>query len=686
MENSEVMQWPSLAKDFVRYVGEPVAVAAAQDRYRAEDAAQLVVMDVDPLDPLLDPAHAAQPGAREIFEGYGNVVSTDENGGPVGDALASAGVVVEGSWVNQRVAPTSMEARAIAAVPDGDGLLVHCSHQAPHRLRDALSNALGVGVHVVVPKVGGAFGAKSQTYPEYVVVCYLARMLGRPVRWIEDRREALFAATHGRGQHHKVRIAADHSGHITALEVRIDADIGAYPHTGAFVSSMTAWVMSGQYRIENLHVVTRKILTNKPPTASYRGAGRPEAAYTIERAVDLLAARLHMDPVELRLKNMVPRDAFPYRSPTGALYDSGDYEGALRVALEAFGYEDMRREQQRRRSEGPETLLGIGVATWIERSGGQANSPEWGTVEIDPEGTVVALSGTTSQGQGNTTALTQIVAGALDIEPGRVRVVQGDTRAVPKGFGTFASRSIQVGGGALNAAARTVVEHARSMASAELEVASEDLVYEAGTFSVRGTDRAVSIFELAGRSALRADGEYRGPQAFPFGAYIVAVEIDPGTGRVDLARFVAVDDVGVVVNPMLTEGQVIGSIAQGIGQALYEEVMYDEDGQPLTTTFMDYSVPTLMEIPDVDMRHTVTPNPNHPLGVKGAGEAGCIGAPPAIINAIHDALGADHHLVDMPASPERVWRALALTGRGRSDTARPGGSSIPPGKIVGGSG
>ena len=656
---------PSLASDRVRYAGEPVAVVVASDRYVAEDAAERVMVEIDPLDAVLDPTLAAE-GSVRLFEGLSNIAAVREHGGPVDEVFDSAPIVVEATIRNERLAPTSIEARGILIEPGEDGrLTIWVSHQAPHRLREGIALAFGLDpalVRVIVPKVGGAFGAKSQTFPEYIVVAHLALRLGRPVRWIEDRREAFQAATHGRGQSQRLRLAADYGGRMLALEATIDADIGAYPHTGEFVSSMTGWTMSGAYKIPRIHVRTRSVVTNSTPTAAYRGAGRPEAAFGLERLVDKLARRLKLDPVELRLRNFIPPEEFPYQSPTGALYDSGDHAGALRKAIHLAGYDELRAEQRRRRTLGEGPLLGIGVASYVERSGGQSGSSEFGAVEIMPDGVVIARAGTSSQGQGHETSFAQIVATALDVDLARVRVVEGDTAEVSKGTGTFGSRSMQVGGSSLHEAAVRVLHEARGRATRELEVAEADLVYEDGRFRVIGTERSIGVGELAARAPLQIEAESAPPQAFPFGSYVAVVEIEPTTGDVHVVKLVAVDDCGVAINPRLVRGQTQGAIVQGLGQALYEEVVYDESGQPLISSLMDYSLPTIAEVPEMVLAETTTPNPNVPLGTKGAGEAGCIGAPPAIVNAIADALeGGDEHL-DMPVTPEKVWRALTSAG------------------------
>jgi len=656
------MARPALARGRVRFVGEALAVVVAEDRYAAEDGAELVVAEIDALEAVLDPVVGAEPDAPRLFEGVGNVAEVREYGSPVEEIIAAAPVVVETSIRNERLAPTSIEARAILVRPeDDDRLTVWASHQAPQRLRRELALAFALepdAVRVVVPKVGGAFGAKSQTYPEYVVVAHLARVLRRPVRWVEDRREAFHGATHGRGQSQRLRLAADADGRIVALEALIDADVGAYPHTGSFVPSMTGWVLSGPYRIPHLYARVRCVVTNATPTSSYRGAGRPEAAFALERLVDKLARRLGADPVELRLVNFIRPGDFPYRSPTHAVYDSGDHASALRTSLALVGYDAARAEQRRRRADDNPKLLGIGIASYVERSGGQTGTSEFGAIEIARDGTIEARSGSTPQGQGHATVFAQVVASTFDVPLEQVRVVQGDTDEVPDGTGTFASRSMQVGGSALHQASLSVLREARHRAAHELEVDEDDLVYGRGRFVVAGTERALDLARLAAGAPLEDSLELAPPQAFPFGSHVAVVEVDRATGDIEVLRIAATDDCGVVVHPRIVEGQAVGSIVQGLGQALYEKVSYDASGQPLFASLMDYSLPTAAEVPEILLGHSVTPNPNLPLGTKGAGESGCIGSPPAIVNAIVDALDGFDEGIDMPVSSEKVWRAL----------------------------
>lgn len=659
-----------LAEDRVRFVGDPLALVVADDRYLAEDAAALVEVDLESLEAVLEVAEAATPGATQLFAGVGNVAAEAEVGTPCGSELAASPVVIEAVVENQRVVPLSLEARAILVEPVEGGLRVYCSHQAPHRLRDGIAAALGLPrdlVHVTVPFVGGAFGSKSQVYPEYLAVAAAARALGRPVRWIEDRNEAFCGASHGRDQRATLRLGCAEDGRFLALDVDLLGDLGAYPHSGAQVPRLTAMMMSGPYAIPSVHVRVRSVVTNKTPTASYRGAGRPEAAFAIERLVDVAAERLGMDPIELRRRNLIAEDAFPYASPTGVLYDSGRYVSALDTALAAVDLAALRAEKEQLRATGGERLLGVGVATWLERSGGEVDSKEFAEVVLTESGELVARVGTASQGQGQQISFAQIVAEATGCEPSSIRVRLGDTAEVREGTGTFASRSIQVGGTAAYLAASGLIEEARTVAAELLDTPVGEVRREGERFI--GPDGAsVTLGEVGQkRGPLACERTFASPQAFPFGCYLAVVEVERETGEVALRQLVAVDDVGVMVNPLLVEGQVVGSIAQGIGQALYEEARFDEAGNPVTTTLLDYHVPTAAEMPSLEIRAQVTPNPNVPLGTKGAGESGTIGAPPAIANAVFDALcDYDTSGLTMPFTSERVWSCLQRPRRGRS--------------------
>ena len=654
--------WPALATGTVRYAGEAVAVVVADDRYSAEDGVAAVVVEIEPLPAVIDPTEAAE-SPIELFSGRPNVVSTRTLGNGVPDAVwTEAKTVVDGLYNSQLMSASPMEARAIIAAPElGGGLTVWCSHQAPHRLRALLAEALELdeqAVRVIVPDVGGAFGSKSQVYAEYVVVAHLARLLGRPVRWIEDRRESLVAASTSRGQNQRVRIAADGDGTILAVEADLDVAVGAYPHIGEGIGINTGQMICGAYAIPRAAVRLRAVATNNAPTTAYRGAGRPEAAFAIERTIDRLAKATGVDPAELRRRNFVR--AFPYTTATGWLYDSGDYELALNRALELARYEPLRAEQRRRRETAGSRPLGIGICCYVERSGGDIGSTEFGSVEAHADGTFSARSGSCSSGQAHESTFARVVANALGIDPGAVRVIEGDTAAVPSGEGTYGSRSLQVGGSVLHRAAIGLIETARERAAASWGVSVEDVAYADGLVRTRG--RALTLAAIAERGPLVREGAFSSPQSFPFGCYVAAVEIDPELGSIEILRLVGVDDVGVVFNAAVVEGQVRGSIVQGIGQALYEEVVHDASGVPIAQTLLDYLLPTISELPaELILDHTVTPNPNTPLGTKGAGEVGCIGVPPAVVNAVADALELeleDASVLRMPLTPETVWRAM----------------------------
>ncbi|HSL10010.1 MAG TPA: xanthine dehydrogenase family protein molybdopterin-binding subunit [Actinomycetota bacterium] len=654
---------PLLADGRVRFAGEAVAAIAADTLAHALDAAELVAVEVDPIPAVADAAAAAEAGAPALFPGHPNVLDEVTFGTDVTEAFRAAPVTVELDVVHRRLTPAPIETRRLLVDPGDGRLTVWCSHQSPHRLRNNLATVFGLDpadVRVIAPNVGGAFGGKSQTWPEYVVVAHLARTLGRRVRWIEGRSESFTGSSHGRAQRHRVRLAADRDGTFRALDVRIDADLGAYPHTGAPIASNTAWVLSGPYRIPAVSVGVRGIVTNTTPIAAVRGAGRPEAAFSLERAVDELAKEIGVDPVDVRRRNLIPPDAFPYRSPTGATYDSGDYRAALDLACELAGYDDVRAAQRSPSAPAGSTLVGIGIGCYLERSGEAALSAEFGGVAVGPDGRITVTTGSTSQGQGHATAFAQVVASALDLPLHRIDVAQGDTDEVPSGSGTFASRSIQVGGAAVQRAASEVLADARVAAAELLEVEPDDLRYAGGTFSVAGAPAAAVTLEAVAtaRGRLEAGGTSETPQAFPYGTCVAVVEVDPVTGRVSLRRIVSVDDCGTIVNPMIVEGQVHGSLVQGIGQALYEELAYDAGAEPLTTSLIDYGMPSAAEVPRLVTASTQVPSGSG-LGAKGTGEAGSIGAPPAIVNAVADALrDLDTRDLGMPLTPERVWNVL----------------------------
>ncbi len=659
---------PHLAQEKVRYVGEPIAVVAAESLATAVDAADLVWVDYEPIPAVIDPRESLSDEVI-IHETAGtNVVNRTDLA--VGESLDDYEVVAEVAVANQRLAPNPIEPLVILAVPEDDGrLTVYISHQRPHGVQARLSQLIPMDrnkLHVVVPDVGGAFGMKGMTYPEHTVTAALALRLGRPVLWAERRREHLSGGTHGRGSFHRVKLMGTRGGRIQRAEIDILADVGAYPHNGTGIPNFSRLVALGLYDIENVSVKTTAVVTNAAPTGSYRGAGRPEAAYAIERAVDAFARAAELDPVEVRLTNFIPSESLPHRTPTGALYDSGDYAAALRRAVDLVELDRLRREQKGRLAEGRKPL-GVGFGAFVERAGGAVDAGEYGRVEVDRAGSITLRTGSASSGQGHETAWAQLAAAALGVSEEDVRYVAGDTDEVAQGTGTFASRSAQIGGAAIWRSAHVVRERAIDLVADLLESAPADVLLKEGTFfiaGVPGTEMGWSeVAEAAHQRGVDLTAEdwfVPGAQTFPYGVHVAVVEVDLDTGEVDLLRMVAVDDCGNVLNPMIVEGQLHGSLMQGIGQALYEGVQYSEQGQLITSTLVDYAIPRASDAPPITSERLVHPAPSNPLGAKGTGEAGCIGAPPAIVNAVLDAL-APYGVsdIEMPLRPATVWTALA---------------------------
>jgi carbon-monoxide dehydrogenase large subunit len=660
---------PCLARDRVRYVGEPVAVVVARSAADAADALEQVVVDIEPLPAVVDPMAAMEPGAPVLFEAFGsNVVlevrPDDPSLGGRG-ALEGAEVVARARFVNNRVAPVPMEPNGILARPAPDGrldCLVSC--QAPFAVRAGIARALGrdeASVRVHTPAVGGGFGAKGGVYPEHLVIAAVADRLGAPVRHVETRSENLVAMSHGRGQVQEIALGARRDGTVVGLEARTVTDVGAYCWRGAIPFRTARLMATGPYRIPRLSLTSLGVVTTTTPIGPYRGAGRPEAAAMLERAMDLLADELGMDPVEVRRRNLLRPDELPIRTHTGAHYDSGDYARALDHVLELAGLDDLRAEQAARRAGRGLRQLGIGVSTFVEISGAGA---EYGEVALQADGTVVLTTGASPHGQGHETTLAQVVAAVFDVPMTQVVVVHSDTDRVARGTGTFGSRTGQLAGSAAHRAAEAVVELARRQAADLLEAAPEDVVAVPGGLSVAGVPaRGLTWGELAAAAPggeLRAEDDFAQEHGtYPFGAHLAVVEVDVETGRVTLERLVAVDDCGTVVNPMIVAGQVHGGLAQGAAQALFEEVRFDATGNPSTATLADYGMPSAAELPSFELGETVTPSPRNPLGMKGVGESGSVGATAAIQNAVVDALrpfGVRH--VDMPLTAERVWRAI----------------------------
>jgi len=661
-----VWQEPLLAVDRVRFVGEPVAMVLTDDSYQGEDAAELVSVDYEPLPAIVDLADALA-GQTLLFPDAGSNVAVAH---PAGDtAFEGCDVVVSRDIVNQRVAPVPMEGRAAAAMWTGGKLTVWVSTQNAQISRFIMAGAFGLdpdAIRVVAPDVGGGFGAKVGIDRDAILVAWAARHTGRALRWVETRSENLVGMTHGRDQQHRIKIGGTRDGRVLAYRLDVVQDTGAYPRMSGFLPTLTNLMAVGPYDIAHVEVGYRVVVTNKTPIAAYRGAGRPEATAAIERAMDLFAAEIGMDPAEVRRKNLVPADKFPHQTPCGAHYDSGDYIGALDKVLAGSGYSGLRAEQARRRERGDALQLGIGVASYVEITAADADNGETARVVVNGDGTATVYTGSSPHGQGHYTAWAMLVQSDLGIPMDKVTVLHGDTDEIPLATGTYASRSLQLGGMAVHKADLEVKEQARRLAADMMEASEADLELDIdrGLWHVRGDPEAgktwAEVASHAGSDGLVAAVHFTEAQpTFPFGSHVAVAEVDTETGKVTLLRHVTVDDAGIVVNPVLTEGQRHGGIAQGAAQALLEEMVYDADGNPLTGTLADYAAITATELPSFELLVSETPTPINPLGVKGIGEAGTIGATPAVQNAVIDAvshLGVRH--IDMPTTPVRVWAAI----------------------------
>jgi aerobic carbon-monoxide dehydrogenase large subunit len=669
---NQAMLQTLLASDTVRFVGEPVAAVVTEEIYQGEDAIELVDVDYDILPAVVDMNDALSGDKGLLFPAAGsNVVCTFGDASTADpDLFAGCEVVASEVIQNRRVAPAPMESRSAAAVWGEDGrLTAWIPNQGAQGTKGALVGVLGVTpdiVRVITPDVGGGFGAKFGIEPEAVVTCWIARQLGRPARWSETRMENLVGMTHGRAQQHTVTIGGLRDGTVLAYRIEILQDCGGYPKIGAFLPSLTILMTPGPYDIPRAESWAYSVVTNTTPIGAYRGAGRPEAAAAIDRAIDLFAGAAGVDPAEVRRKNLLPKFTEPHKTAFGAVYDSGDYVTALEKALDAADYPALRAEQARRRAAGDTLQLGIGLSSYVEitGAGGEAGGPnENGTVEVHPDGTATVLTGTSPHGQGHQTVWAMLVSEELGIPIDKITVKWGDTDLVPEGGGTGGSRSLQLGGAAVQQASRELLDVARERAAETLEASPADLEFDISTssFSVKGDpDISVPLSSLAQTERLFVRSVFTQPGAtFPFGTHVAVVEVDTETGKVFFRRIVTVDDAGTVINPLLAEGQRHGGIAQGAAQAFLEEVVYDEDGNPLTATFADYPFLTATEVPSFELVEMETPTSYNPLGAKGIGEAGSIGATPAVQNAVIDAvshLGVTH--IDMPTSSQRVWRAI----------------------------
>ena len=685
LPNMKRAQRHLLATNKVRFVGEPVAAVVAEDKYIARDAADLIEIDYEPLPVVVDPEKAMDPASPRLYEEFSDNIAFNFffESGNTEEAFKKADVIVKERLINQRVAPVTMEPRGVVAtyrMPDNE-LVVWCSTQTPHGLRTLLANMLRVPenqTRVIAPEVGGGFGCKIDLYAEDGLVGYLAKKTGRPVKWIEGRRENIAATIHGRDQIDDVELALKKDGTILGMRVKAIADLGAFlSFFTPMIPTLTGLLAPGCYKVPALKFDQVGVLTNKMATDAYRGAGRPEATYLIERIMDVAAQKLKMDPAEIRRKNFPQPSEFPFKTSGGVIYDSANYEAALDLALKKANYEGLRQKQAELRKQGK--YIGIGLSSYVEIcSAGPSHAVggggwEAGTVRIERTGKVSVLTGVSPHGQGQETSFAQIVADEFGIEPDDVVTIHGDTGRVPSGIGTFGSRGTSVGGTAVYLAAQDLKEKMKKIAAHLLEATPDKIEFGIGKLLVKGNSgRSINFKEVvtvAYNAVKLPRGMEPGLEAtrffepsnftFPFGTHVCVVEIDEETGEPRITKYVAVDDCGNVINPLLVEGQIHGGLVQGIGQALHEEVVYDENGQLLTGSLMDYAIPRAHDFPEFELDRTVTPSPVNPLGLKGVGEAGTIGSTPAVVNAVVDALapfGITH--IDMPVRSEKIWRIL----------------------------
>jgi carbon-monoxide dehydrogenase large subunit len=669
-----MMNRPLLNNGTVRFVGEPVAVVVSERPEQGEDAAEAVFVDYEPLPAVVD-MEAAAAGETVIYPEVGTNVAVDMTAfgmctGVTDDSFfEGCDVVVRQRIENNKTAAAPLEVRSTACTWEGDRLVMWISNQGPHGVKGALAGLYGLDpsqVHLIVPDVGGGFGAKIAAYPEDALLPWIAKTLGRPVRWFENRTENMNAMGPGRAQVQQVAIGGTRDGEVKAYRIEVIGDSGAYARMGAFLPFFTHQMSSGVYAIPKIETSAKAVITNTTPTEAYRGAGRPEATAAVERAIDLFAAEIGMDPADVRRRNMIPSDAFPFTTAVGTAYDSGAYHEALELVLEKADYAALRAEQQRRREAGDVRQLGLGLCVYVEVTAGPApGGAEFAKVEITAEGRAKVYSGSLSHGQSHATTFAMIAADALGMSIDDVEIIQGDTDLVPTGVGTFGSRSTQLGGSSIHVASGQVVDAARQVAASLLEANADDVVLDKdrGAFHVAGSP-AVSktwaeVAAAAGDDGLSAEQNEKFNCSYPFGAHLAVVEVDTETGGVQLVRMITCDDSGILINPIIVEGQRHGGIAQGVAQALLEEVRYDEDGNPQTGNFADYGIISMAELPSYELYPLETPTPNNPLGVKGIGESGAIGATPAVQNAVVDALG---HLgvrhIDIPCTAEKVWAVI----------------------------
>jgi carbon-monoxide dehydrogenase large subunit len=675
------VEHPILARETVRYQGQPMAGAVATEHDAARDALDRIDVEYDRLDATVGPTNALDGAPTVHEEAPANAAFEWEVGDEqaTGEAFEAAAHTASVDLVNNRVIPTAMEPRAAVAHYRDDELVVEMSSQNPHTVQRDLSFSLDIPTNhitVRVPDVGGGFGAKLQPYTGHVLAAWCAMQLERPVKWQATRTGDLASMVHGRGHHTTIEAALDSEGLMQAIRAHTVADVGGYmTHAGSYVPTIGyGRMLTGQYDVSTAHVTVTGAFTNTAPLSAYRGAGRPEACYAVERLANAAARKMGMDPAEFRRRNAIQPDEFPYETPLGHTYDSGEYEETLDAALNRVDYDDLRERQETLRKEG--RYLGIGLSNYVEACGVGPGVTEGGLVRMNPSGEVVAMTGTQDTGQGHATSFAQIVAETLGVPYDDIEIVEGDTDRVPEGGGTAGSRSIGMGGNALREGAEKLVEKGRKIAAGQLEAAPADLDFTDGEFRVAGApERSVTMQETAEAAYAGEVPEDVEPgmeetmfftpegSTYPFGTHVAVVEVEPDAGEISVEQYVAVDDVGTQVNPKLVEGQIVGGVAQGVGQALYEGAEYDNTGNLLTGSFQDYTMPKAEHIPPIEWEYRVTPSPNNPLGAKGVGEAGAIAAPPAVVNAVVDALsplGVTN--LDMPLTNETVWQAVRDAG------------------------
>jgi len=653
---------PLLAVDRVRFVGEPVAAVIAATHAQGVDAAELVFVDAIPLDAIMDPQLAAAPDSAQLFDDAASNVAFAVPAEPID--FSGCDVVVEVDIVNQRLAGAPIESRAATAYWEGERLVQWASSQSVHVVQSSLMQVYGLdadNIRVINADVGGAFGVRGRPGAEELLLGDLARIVDRPVRWVETRSESFAAMGHGRGQHQSVTLGGTSDGDVTHYKLDMIQEVGAYPSIGAILPMATGVMGAGPYDVANLEISFRSVVTNTSPVVAYRGAGRPEATAAIERAVDLFAAEIGLDPVAVRHRNFIADDAFPFPNRRGMHYDSGRYGTTLDLALEASGHADLVAKREARVAAGDTKRLGIGVASYVEITGGATGGTEHGRIKINADGTVDVFTGSTSTGQGHHTAWAMLVSDRLVVPIDHITVHDGDTDIIPNSDVTGGSRSLQIAGAAVADAAEHVVEQAKQLAADRLEAALDDIVLDVSGFHVVGSPAvAVSWADLAETTPLdHASDLAQTAASFPFGSHVAVVEVDTDTGKVELLRMVACDDAGTLLNPLLAEGQIHGGIAQGVAQALFEEVTYDGDGNLTSSTFLDYMMPSAADMPSFETVASETPSPLNPLGAKGIGESGSIGSTAAVHNAVLDALrplGVRH--LDMPLSPLKIWTAI----------------------------